>query len=201
MTLKRILTAVLTTVSIPFLSSAQGTASGDVTVRSTPEGAHVTISGDVVVSGVTPARFRHLLIGNYKLVLKKHGYESYSSRVILDPTRQIEIDIQLSPKTQLKATVRSLFIPGWGQKYTDQKTKGFLFGALAIGSVLAYLTADDAENAQRVAIGSVIAVWGINLLDILFFYPEQRTTSSIKGLAVCPTANPDRVGLTLSKRF
>jgi hypothetical protein len=245
MTLKRILTAVLTTVSIPFLSSAQGTASGDVTVRSTPEGAHITISGDVVVSGVTPARFRHLLIGDYKLVLKKHGYESYSTRVALDPTRQIEIDIRLSPKTLLKATVRSFFIPGWGQKYTDQKTKGYLIGALAIGSVLAYLAADDefdyrydlflekrnlfdslrtagsiddlrrlkpeldkvqddaydAENVRRAAIGAIIAVLGINLLDILFFYPEQRATFSIKGLAISPTADPNRVGLTLSKRF
>ncbi len=245
MTLKRILTAVLTTVSIPFLSSAQGSASGDVTVRSTPEGAHVTISGDVVVSGVTPARFRHLLIGDYKLVLKKSGYESYSTRVALDPTKQIEIDIRLSPKTRLKATVRSFFIPGWGQKYTDQKTKGYLIGALAIGSVLAYLAADDefdyrydlflekrdlfdslrtagniddlrrlkpeldkvqddaydAENVRRAAIGAVIAVWGINLLDILFFYPEQRATFSIKGLAISPTADPNRVGLTISRRF
>jgi hypothetical protein len=245
MKLKRILTAVLATGCIPFLCSAQGTASGDVTVRSTPEGARVTISGDVVVSGVTPARFHHLLIGDYKLVLKKYGYESHSSRVVLDPTRQIEINIRLSPKTRLKAAARSFFIPGWGQKYTDQKTKGYLFGALAVGSVLAYLIADDefdyrydlyinklnkydslmtsgnidelsrlkteldkaqddaydAENVRRATIGTVVAVWGINLLDILFFYPEQRATFSIKGLAISPSADSDLVGLTLSKRF
>ncbi len=235
----------MATVSIPFLSSAQGVASGDFTVRSTPEGARVIISGDVVVSGITPARFRHLLIGDYKVVLRKYGYESYSTRVVLDPTKQMEIDIRLAPKTRLKAAVRSLFIPGWGQKYTDQRAKGYIFGALTIGSVLAYLVADDefdyrydlfleqrslfdslldqgniedlrrakleldktqedaydAENVRRATIVTAIAIWGINLLDILFFYPEQRATFSIKGLAVAPTADPDRVGLTLSKRF
>ena len=111
------------------------------------------------------------------------------------------MDIRLSPKPRLKATVRSLFIPGWGQRYNDQKAKGYLLNALAIGAVLAYWDAYDTHDARRVAIGAVIAVWGVNLLDILFFYSEQRATVSIKGLAVYPTADPNWVGLTLSKRF
>lgn len=245
MTLKRILTAGLMAASVPLLSTAQETGSGDITVRSTPEGAQVTISGDVVVSGVTPARFHHLLIGEYKLVLRKPGYESYSTRVVLDPTKHMEIGVRLSPKTAFKAAARSLFVPGWGQKYAGQRTKGYLYGVLAVGSVIAYLVADndfdnkydlfheklvgydsiraagsiedlrrlkpeldkaqedayDAENIRRVAIGATIAVWGINLLDALFFFPEEKATVSVKGLTVRPAGDRDRVGLTISKRF
>ncbi len=245
MALKRILTAVVAITTFPILSGAQESVQGDVTVRSNPEGAQVTLSGEAIVSGVTPVRFRQLLIGDYGLVLKRPGYETYSDRVVLDPTKKMEINVRLSPKTRFKAAVRSLFIPGWGQKYTDQKTKGCLFAALALGSVAAYLIADgdfddkydtfqeklhdydstyaagsiedlrrlkseldaaqkeayDAENVRRITTGAVIAVWGINVLDVLFFFPEQRATLSVKGLAIRPSADPDKVGLTISKAF
>ncbi len=230
---------------VPLLASAQGTTSGDVIIHSNPEGAQVTLSGEVVVSGVSPVRFRHPLIGNYKLILKKHGYESYSTRVVLDPTRQMEINVRLSPKTRFKAAVRSLFIPGWGQKYSDRKARGYLFGTLAVGSIIAYFVTDadfddkydlyqeklreydslsttgnitdlrrlkreldkaqddayDAENGRRVATGAAIATWGINLLDVLFFFPEEKANVSVKGLSVRPSAAPGKVGLTVSKRF
>ncbi len=141
--MKRTLTAVLVMVLAPLAVSAQNILTGDVVVRSTPEGALVTISGDVVVSGVTPARFSHLLVGDYRLVLQKPGFERYSSRVVLDPTRPSEINVRLSRKTSLKAAARSLLIPGWGQLYSERKTKGYLLGSLAAASVLAYLVADD----------------------------------------------------------
>ena len=141
--MKRTLTAVLVMVLAPLAVSAQNILTGDVVIRSTPEGALVTISGDVVVSGVTPARFSHLLVGDYRLVLQKPGFERYSSRVVLDPTRPSEIDVRLSRKTSLKAAARSLLIPGWGQLYSEKKTKGYLLGTMAAVSVLAYLAADD----------------------------------------------------------
>lgn len=205
----------------------------------------MTLSGDAIVSGVTPARFRHLLVGNYELVLKKHGYETYSTRVTLDPTKQMAMNVRLSPKTRFKAAARSLFVPGWGQKYTDQKTKGYLLAVLALGSVTAYFIADkdfddkydffkeklreydstlaagsiedlrrlkleldvaqddayDAENVRRITIGAAIAVWGISMLDVLFFFPEERATFTVKGLAIRPSADSDKVGLTISKEF
>jgi len=245
MALKRILTAVVAITTFPILSGAQESGQGDVTVRSNPEGAQITLSGEAIVSGVTPVRFRQLLIGDYDLVLKRPGYETYSDRVVLDPTKKMEINVRLSPKTRFKAAVRSLFIPGWGQKYTDQKTKSCFFAALALGSVAAYLIADedfddkydtfqgklhdydstyaagsiedlrrlkseldaaqkeayDAENVRRITTGAAIAVWGINVIDVLFFFPEQRATLSVKGLAVRPSADSDKVGLTISKAF
>lgn len=242
--MKRILTAVLV-ILFPVWTVAQVVTNGDITVRSHPEGARVTLSGEVDVTGITPARFRHLLIGDYKLILKRPGYESYSTRIMLDPTRQMEFDIKLSPITQFKAAARSLFIPGLGQWYSGQKTKGFFLTTLALGSTVAYLIADadfddkylafedkldqydsilkrgnirelrlvkmeldkaqkeayDAENVRRVTIGTVMAVWGISLLDILFFFPEKPATVAVKGLTVRPEADFERMGLIITKRF
>lgn len=245
MALKRTLAAVLTVATLSSFSEAQEKVSGDVTVRSLPPGAQVTLSGGAFVSGITPVRFHQILIGDYELVLKKHGYETYTSRVVLDPTKQMEIDVKLSPKTRFKAAARSLFIPGWGQKYTDQKTKGFFFTALAVGSAVAYLLADegfddkfdlyekklrqydstftagsvadlrrlkpeldaaqqdayDAENVRRFTVSMAIAVWGINMLDVLFFFPEERAGFTVKGLAVQPAVDGGKVGITISKSF
>ena len=245
--LKRIFTLFLllcaAALSAPY---AQETADGGLIVRSNPEGAEVTVEGDAIVSGVTPTFFQQGLIGQYRVQIKKYGYENYSTRVVLDPSRQMEISIDLSRKTGLKAAVRSLVIPGWGQRYGGQKSKGFLFHLLAAGSVTAYLIADhdfdkkydrfqqredafdsasaagagyadmerlygelvdaqqkayDAEEVRRVTIGVVAGVWALNLIDALFFFPDEGGTFSVKGLTVTPTADPNNVGLTLSRAF
>lgn len=224
---------------------AQGGARGEVTIHSVPEGAQVTLTGDMVVSGITPVQFHQPLMGVYTLEVTCPGYEKYTSRIILDPTRPIDISVKLSPRTRFKALARSLLVPGWGQRYSEQGTKGYLFGLMAVGSVVAYLIADDkfdekydtylsrqreydsllvhgsiaevrrlkssldaaqadaydAENVRRFTIGTVIAVWGVNILDVLFFFPERRPIVSVKGITLRPTAEPKMVGLTLSKRF
>lgn len=245
MALKRILATVLIFISLPLILNAQGIQTGSLTVRSIPEGALITLTGEVVVSGVSPATFNHVLIGDYRLELKKYGYENYKTHVVLDPNKNTQVDINLSPKTRFKAMARSLFIPGWGQRYTDQKTKGFLFTTLAVGSVVAYLIADDdfddkkqiyddklreyditkssgtyedlvkihgelveaqedaydAEDIRRVTIGAVIGVWGLNLLDALFLFPEERGTFSVKGLTIAPDVSPVNTGVTISMDF
>ena len=143
MRVKKYIAAILVALVLPVTSLAQSGMTGDVTVRSDPQGALVKLSGQAVISGVTPARFRHLLIGDYELTLKKHGFETYKTRVELDPSRQMEIDIRLSPKTRFKTAVRSLFIPGWGQRYADKTAKGWAFTTLTVLAGAAYLVADQ----------------------------------------------------------
>ena len=215
-------------------------------VRSAPEGAQATLSGPVIVTGITPTFFRQPLVGDYKLEITRHGYENYSTHITLDPTRQMEVSVQLSPKTRFKAAARSLLIPGWGQRYADENFKGYAFSFLAAGSIAAFLIADnsynddydrfearvadydsaraegasyqdlsglhsrlvdaqndayDSENTRRITIGVVAGVWALNLIDVLFFFPNERGTFSVKGLTVEPNANLNSVGLTLSHRF
>lgn len=224
---------------------AQGQAQSDLKVSSDPAGAQVTLEGEANVTGVTPVRFRQLLVGDYQLTLRKYGFETYRTRIILDPATPLDISFRLAPKTRFKATARSFFVPGWGQWYTDQKTKGLLLAALATGAAVFYFIADDefdnkkgrfdrklaeydsvsvngsveqlrrlqveldqvqddaydAENVRRVAIGSVIATWGINMLDALLLFPEERGTFSVKGLTIAPDVSQGTVGLTLSRKF
>ncbi len=142
MVLKRILVIAMILLALPAASWCQGAFSADLTVNSTPPGAQVTLQGEARVAGITPARFRQLLIGSYEVVVQQPGYETYKTRISVDPTRPMEVNVTLSPKTRFKAAARSLFIPGWGQRYADQKTKGWALTFLAAASVAAYFVTD-----------------------------------------------------------
>ena len=139
--IKRIFSICLVAGLLPVLAVGQ-TAGGSVTVVSNPGGAEVMLKGDASVVGVTPTTFQHIFIGKYDLILKKSGFETYKERVLVDPSQNMRFDVNLSPKTALKAGLRSTFLPGWGQRYSDQPTKGWLFHFLAAGSVAAYFIAD-----------------------------------------------------------
>ncbi len=146
--LKRTLTMAALALVFTAATSTQG-ADGGFAVTSSPPGAEVTLKGEAVVVGVTPTAFLHPLVGDYQVTVRKYGFENYRTRVTLDPAKPLALDIQLTPKTRLKAAARSLFIPGWGQRYTEQKSKSFLFNLLAAGSVAAFLLADEEFRYRR----------------------------------------------------
>lgn len=242
MPLKRILAIVLCFILLSAGISAQELMRGSLKVGSNPVGAQVSVEGAVKVSGVTPTHFQHLLIGQYKLNIKKAGYENYSSTVFLTPDKEQNISVSLTPKTRFKSFARSLFIPGWGQRYTDQRKKGFLFTTLTVAAVTAYFITDadfddkydaynkklreydnttsseqrrllyddliqaqndayDAENYRRVAIGSAIGVWALNVIDALFFFPDKKDEYIVKDLSLTPKYDADVTGLQLTFKF
>ena len=131
-------------VCLLFLSAATAKAqyAGGLTVTSNPDGALVTLTGDAIITGVTPTKFQQTLIGLYKITIDRYGYERYNTKVVLDPSKQMEINIQLTPKTRFKSAVRSLVIPGWGQRYSNQKYKGLVYTFFATASVFGYFAAD-----------------------------------------------------------
>ncbi len=225
---------------------AQDSSDPGLIVRSSPEGAEVVLRGDAVVAGVTPTFFRQGLMGEYKVEFIKYGYEKYSTKIVLDPAKQTELAVELSRKTGFKAAVRSMIIPGWGQRYGDQKTKGMLYHFAAVGVVTAFLIADkdfdnkydrfqlrrdafdstvaaggsypdvqsahadlvtaqqkahDAEEIRRITIGAVAGIWALNVIDALFFFPDEKATFTVKGLTVRPEADTKSVGLTISHSF
>jgi hypothetical protein len=59
----------------------------------------------------------------------------------------------------------------------------------------------DAETVRRVTIGAAIAVWGLNLLDVLFFFPEKNIESGTNSLTVVPDFEQGGGRLVLSHRF
>jgi hypothetical protein len=244
--LKRIVAITVGLLSMAVGVSAQSGPSGNLTVRSNPPGADVLVRGEASATGITPVTFLYPLIGSYELKIQKHGFETYRTRMALDPAKQMVVDVRLSPKTRFKAAARSIFVPGWGQRYAEQKTKGFLLHLMAVGAVTAFVITDhsfndkvdrfetlqtqfdsaltagagneemqsrwsglydaqkkayDAENARRISIGSVAAVWALGVLDAIFFTPEEKATFSVKGVALEPAVDTKSFGLRLTKSF
>lgn len=115
---------------------AQNATDASVTVTSNPSGATVMLSGDLTVAGVTPATFTQRLAGYFKITAYRDGYETYNSSVLLSGRESTTIDVKLKPKTRVKAALRSIVIPGWGQRYYGSKNKSNLmfFGALVGGA-------------------------------------------------------------------
>lgn len=244
--MKRNLTIVVTALLLTAAVGVRAQSDSGLVVRSTPPGADVLLEGDAVVTGITPATIRYPLLGEYRLTLKKYGFEDYHTNIVVDPSKQMYLDIELSRKTGAKAAVRSMFLPGWGQQYTGQRTKGLAFSVLFAGAVAAYFVSDhnfdiknerfsrrldeydaavdrgagltelegrlsalnkaqedafNAEDLRRISIGSVVGVWGLNVLDALLFSPRERATVTIEGLSISPQADSQGIGLTLSKAF
>jgi len=230
---------------VPTMNKAQIGSSGDLTIVTIPQGAEVSLEGDVILSGVSPVRFRQMIVGKYNLVVKKAGYESYNKQVIIDPFTPTEIEVRLKSKTKSKALIRSLLIPGWGQRYADRKAKGNILTVLAVGAAATFAYAEldyqdkkddfeakqieydeivsggtieelnqfypgflstrdkayDAETFRRVSFVTLAGIYAINLIDILFFFPDNRDAISIKGLSISPQLSPESNGMKLSVKF
>lgn len=242
---KRFLSCLAVCLAPTLLAAQDSSLAGGLTVRSTPPAALVTLDGIVTVTGITPTTLQHRLAGQFKLTVKKPLFETYKTTLFLEPGRSQSIDVNLSPKTRFKGAVRSMFIPGWGQLYSEQKGKSILFAALAVTSASAFIIADhnfqikydryqeseeayrsardsadyetlkrldsqrrlhqqeafDSEDIRRGTIGAMIGVWAVNVLDVLFFFPENKANVTIQGITVTPTTDQKSFGLVLSRNF
>ncbi len=150
----KILSAMMVMAALAGGASVSAQATGAVTVQTDPPGAWVTLEGDGSVSGVSPALFQQPLIGEFRLIATKPGYETKSTKVLLQPGRPLEFSLSLSPKSPLKAGLRSIVLPGWGQRYSEREGRGTMFLSLTALAGVAYLVADhnfdqELENYQR----------------------------------------------------
>ena len=150
----KIISATMVMVALAGGASVSAQATGAVTVQTDPPGAWVTIEGDGSVSGLSPVLFQQPLIGEFRLIATKPGYEKKSTKVLLQPGRPLEFSLKLSPKSRLKAGMRSIILPGWGQRYSERQGRGALFVGLTALAGVAYLIADhnfdqELETYQR----------------------------------------------------
>ena len=123
------------------LASASGIMAqgdGNVIINSDPQGALVELSGDYNISGVTPVKFDRPLSGQYKVIVSRDGFEKQKSTMFFSETQQSELNIRLVPKTRVKSLMRSLIIPGWGQRYYGNGTKAALFALGTAASAIGY---------------------------------------------------------------
>jgi hypothetical protein len=134
---ERIVLQLIVILLLAVTSSALSQTTPVVSVTSNPSGATIVLSGDYTVAGITPTNFSQKLLGLYRISAHHEGYETYHSTVVFSGREAVALDIKMVPKTRMRAAMRSLVLPGWGQNYVGSKTKGTLLtvGAIATATV------------------------------------------------------------------
>jgi len=172
---------------------AQGGDASRFTVTTNPPGAEVVLKGDMEISAVSPASFAYPLMGDYRLVVKKQGFETYKTRILVDPQSPQQVNVDLSPRTAFKATARSMLVPGWGQFYSGRKTRGTILGTLFAGALVAYLGINsdfhDKDDVFRERLGEYDAAVAQGLsYDLL----SVRYQALVKAQSAAYNAEDDR---------
>lgn len=105
-----------------------------------PAGAHVVLDGAMRVDGVAPFVVDRGLAGVYEVTASLPGYTTWRSRVALSPAGGDSLVIALHRLSRTGAALRSLALPGWGQRYLGRDGSGTLlfYGTAAMGAFAAY---------------------------------------------------------------
>lgn len=78
------------------------------------------------------------------------GYETWRGNILLDGSQDETYSLELVPKSRRKALLRSLFIPGWGQRYAGHPARANLFllseAASLIGLLITHENYQDRVN-------------------------------------------------------
>jgi hypothetical protein len=134
---------IMALIALPGLVMAQQTPVKETNhfiLTTNPPGATAYFYGEYNLVINTPAILPTDLEGKYKVRITRPGYEPWQGELALLPESPDNININLSQKTRFKAGLRSLFIPGWGQYYAGNTTRGLAFtsGIIATSFVLYY---------------------------------------------------------------
>jgi hypothetical protein len=145
----RIITGTIWLMAVLCLAAPVVAQEHRTSIESNPQGAFITLDGEYKISATTPCRIPDNVIGSYHLKARLPGYESWNGDVLILPSQDNNFSINLSPKTRLRASLRSLFIPGWGQYYGGQKTRSMLVGLGTISAGISTLIADSDYRRKR----------------------------------------------------
>jgi len=107
--------------------------SRNIIIKTNPPGVMLYFEGENGFIGVTPLTLNTKLIGTYKITAVKSGYEKSKLEYFFKGTESGTMKLNLSPRTRLKAGIRSLVFPGWGQRYSERKWAGILFSITQLG--------------------------------------------------------------------
>ncbi|MBN1349991.1 PEGA domain-containing protein [candidate division KSB1 bacterium] len=122
---------------------------GNVSIKSNPVGTLVYFNGSRDLVCQAPCQITHGLHGLYRIEAVKSGYESWKSVAFFNLGETRALAINLVPKKRIKAGMRSLLVPGWGQLYSERPLKAAIWGSLFMGSLGAAVVSDvqyDSKN-------------------------------------------------------
>ena len=118
-------------------------------INSDPPGAAISLKGEYIINATTPCRLPENLNGIYYLQASMPGYESWGGEILIVPGQNNRFSFNLSSKTRIKSAVRSMFLPGWGQYYSGQKGRAFVFNLTTIGLGIGAVFADSDFRKKR----------------------------------------------------
>jgi hypothetical protein len=132
--------------------------------------------------------------------------------------------VDLNNRSPENAALRSLFIPGWGQRFNRQRAKGTLFFLTTIGSIVGAVQLynksqdtydeykvrgerssslyDDYEEQQSQALilgGFALVLWGFSVIDA--YRNAYRPLYSQNKLQLSMAWTPEETQLKVKKRF
>jgi len=140
----------------------QSTRKGIILVKSEPPGAMVYLQGENSFVGVTPFKLAANFHGIYRITTSKKGYEKQNHVYLFNGDERGILKLNLIPKTPTKAAIRSCFVPGWGQYYSERKFSGVLINALEIFSLIGMGNAIRHYNADVSAYETALKLYEKN---------------------------------------
>ncbi len=144
----KVLGLLLLTVMLMTGANSEAQETGTI-ISSNPPGAAITLDGEYQLTATTPVRLPDNINGRFKLSAMLSGYESWSGEVMLLPGQQNRFSFSLSPKTRFKAMLRSMFIPGWGQYYSDDRSRALVINIATVGMGVGAILAENDFRRKR----------------------------------------------------
>jgi hypothetical protein len=129
--------------------SASAQESEGILLSTNPSGATVHLFGPYDIVANAPARIPADISGRFRATVTRPGYETWKGEVSFVPGGNNDVEFMLSRKTRLKAAVRSLLIPGWGQRYYGESTRGSLYTAGVVVSAVGAYAMDRYYHKKR----------------------------------------------------
>lgn len=149
-------------------------SSARVLLESKPNLARVELAGGVRIHGQTPFQSSDTPPGVYRLTVLKKGYEPDQARVVLRAGQSITLTTELRPKLRWNAGARSLFFPGFGQRYAEYRGKGWVLTLTEVAGLgtMWFLNSNyqDALEDYRLARSRYQQATGITDID---YYRQQ----------------------------
>lgn len=149
-------------------------------VFGSPMGAQLTFNGAEI--GTIPLNDFQVLPGKYKLKVSAPGFETADNSIKINIAETKLINIHLSQKKHSKAILRSILIPGLGQRYSERKVKSFFFPLMELVSIGGIYWADQKYDKEAKKYSESIQLYqsaiSTNEIDITRNQMEQSYISA-----------------------
>jgi len=118
-----------------------------LTLALQPRQAHVFIDEKEITS--LPVQNYPLTYGQHSVNIYRPGYSSYGHTFVVNTSDPIRLEINLEQKSKFIATLLSFLVPGTGQIYSGNSTRGVIIGASFIGGIAGTYLLNNLYSDER----------------------------------------------------